>query len=168
MSENSLQQVQAQLASIRDMVAALNADYERLEELRDLRVAMTQDDEVFAETYPDEADELAELEDAAGDCRDAEDARDRILQDALSVEVRDAWRSPSEESVDPCACEYRILLCWGGPSAQLVGSLGDHNEPETATLMHQDWFEPWQEYTDTSSEDDDALLTYARQFYFGE
>ena len=164
MSENSLQQAQAQLASIKAMVAALNVDYERLEELRTLRDVFEQDEGVAFETCPDENEELEELEDAAGDCRDAEDARDRILQDALSVEVRSGWHAVGTRIEQPE--EYRILLCWGGPSVQLVGSLGDHNEPETATLMHRDWFEPWQEYT--SSEDDDALLPYARQFYFGE
>lgn len=37
--------------------------------------------------------------------------------------------------------------------------------PETADLECQDWFTAWQ--TCDIDDPDDALLTYARQFYFG-
>ena len=107
---------------------------------------------------------VANLE-AAPDDSSRENARDAIIEDPLSVEVRDGWRSLGEMSTGPC--EYRILLCTGGPAAQIVGSLNDYVEPETATLMHQDWFEPWQE-VELEESDTEALLTYARQFYFGD
>lgn len=102
------------------------------------------------------------------DDSDAEDeARTRILEDALSVEVRSDWYSSGGESD---LAEYRILLCWGGPAAQIIGELGTHGEPESATLQVRDWFAPWTAYT---GEGDYAtlrgyLLDYARCFYFGK
>lgn len=102
------------------------------------------------------------------DDSDAEDeARTRILEDALSVEVRSHWHAPGGESD---LAEYRLLLCWGGPAAQIIGELDMHGEPESATLQVQDWFVPWTAYT---GEGDYAtlrgyLLDYARCFYFGE
>lgn len=97
---------------------------------------------------------------------DIEEAREAIEQDALSVEVRSDWCVPgSPESGAPT--EYKILLCTGGPAVQIVGDLGRYCEPETARLQHQDWFKPWTDYP-LSSKDEEALLTYARCFYFGE
>ena len=42
----------------------------------------------------------------------------------------------------------------------------DGGEPDRARLEYQDWFTPWIEYLDMSHEEHEALLTYARQFYF--
>ena len=96
------------------------------------------------------------------DARD--EARERILEDALSVEVRSDWAAPG---ADLTPTEYRVLLCTGGPAVQIVGDLSEHGEPETARLMYQDWFTPWSEYIVTGS-DRAALMTYVQQFYFGE
>lgn len=110
-------------------------------------------------------------------------ARQRILEDALSVEVRSGWYNPDGRSgklgalqSDPA--EYRILLCTGGPAVQITGKLSEHVEPETARLEIQDWFLPWTEYRPSwnsetmyaakQQEPQDVLLAYARQFYFGE
>ena len=91
-----------------------------------------------------------------------EEARERIEEDALCVEVRSAW-TPLDRKLEPH--EYSILLCTGGPAVRIFGTLDLHNEPLTARLEFQDWGTPWTEYYDT---DEEMLLAYARCFYFGE
>lgn len=115
---------------------------------------------------------------------DADAAREAIEQDALSVEVRSGWMSPSDSN-DTTPAEYKILLCWGGPAVRIIGELDEHGEPESARLEHQDWGTEWTEYKPSSEMEpahsihladlrikaDEAmrsvLLTYARQFYYG-
>lgn len=96
-----------------------------------------------------------------------DEAVQRILEDALSVEIRSDWHTPGGESD---IAEYRILLCWGGPAVQIVGSLDQNGEPESATLQVQDWFVPWTTFRgdDAFSVMQEYLLEYARCFYFGE
>jgi len=157
--------------SIAEMVAALECDYNRLEELRDDRdgyddpndhVGNDADNsaEAWALDNPDEAEELAGMVKDAGDCKDQDEARERIEEDALSVEVG-CWWTPGSEA-EPT--EYRILLTTGGPAVRIVGDLGQHNEPHRARLEVQDWFKPWTEYHC----DEEILLAYARCFFFGE
>ncbi|MBA7580530.1 hypothetical protein ES708_22422 [subsurface metagenome] len=95
---------------------------------------------------------------------DEEKAREAIQEDPLSVEVRSGWHEPGGDNP---AEEYTILLCTGGPAVRIHGTL-DRDEPESARIEYQDWFTPWEGYHETSSEEDEALLTYARQFYFAE
>lgn len=95
---------------------------------------------------------------------DEEQAGQSIEEDPISVQVRSGWANSPEEME---AKEYEILLCTGGPAVRIVGDLGQWNKPENATLEYQDWFTPWDELVDISSQDREALLTYARQFYFG-
>jgi hypothetical protein len=95
----------------------------------------------------------------------ADDARQAIEEDPLSVEVRSGWHTPGEKEE---SMEYKILLGTGGPALQIVGDLDQYNQPESATLQYQDWFTPWIDYYETTSEEKDALLTYAQQFHFGE
>lgn len=146
----------AQVASIVEMVAALAVDYDRLEELREDFNAWQ--DETAAEAFVD-ADELAELEAAAGDCESEEEARERIDQDPLSVEVRSDWVSPGEPME---AGEFRIVLCTGGPHVELVGDLDQYGQPSQVRVLYKDW--------GTSGElfdfDRDAVLTYCQQFFF--
>jgi hypothetical protein len=97
---------------------------------------------------------------------DEETVRERIQEDPLSVEVRSDWHEPGSKDDKPTA--YNILLCTGGPAVRIVGTLDEYGQPETAQIEYQDWFTPWVSYADTSSEEDDALLTYARQFYYRE
>jgi hypothetical protein len=93
-----------------------------------------------------------------------EAARDAILDDPLSVEVRGGWHTPG--AIDACApYEYKILLCWGGPAVQIVGMLDDANEPCSARLQYQDWFTEWTDYPLTAWREE-LLLTYAQQFSF--
>jgi len=100
------------------------------------------------------------------DWKTEDDVREAIQEDPLEVSVRGGWCSPgSEEAAVPC--EYKILLCTGGPAVRITGRLGMHNEPVDATLEHQDWFTPWVKYDDEDV-DENILLAYAREFYFGE
>jgi hypothetical protein len=46
-----------------------------------------------------------------------------------------------------------------------VCELDDNGEPHRAWIEAQDWFKPWTEYV---GGDGEVLLTYCRQFYFGE
>ena len=96
-------------------------------------------------------------------CDGYEFASDAIQDDPLSVQVRSGWTAPG----DPMeAAEYEILLCTGGPAVRIVGTLDQWSEPDTATLEHQGWFMPWED-ADIIDDDEQVLLTYARQFYFG-
>lgn len=148
--------------SIAEMIAALECDWVRLEELNEERGAIETDAERAA--WDEENGEVhAELRKAAGDeCRSAEEARTRIEEDALSVQVRSGWVSPGEK-MDPK--EFEILLSTGGPATRIIGELDDSNEPFRARLEAQDWFLPWTEYRGAREE---TLLAYAQCFCFGE
>lgn len=200
-TDNAEKQAAAQLSSIKEMVAALNCDYSRLEELRDskkqkedlseeiieliveraaLQAANDPEDaeritelndelDTLASDYEtcfstEEEEELKELEEEAGDCESQEQAERRIQEDALSVEVRSGWcSSPSEMEAE----EFKILLCTGGPACRLIGELNQYNEPDKVRLQYQDWFTPWCDFY-LDSEDEEIVLEYCRQFYFGE
>jgi hypothetical protein len=95
------------------------------------------------------------------DDNEQEEARDAIESDPLSVRVRSGWYAVG---LTPEAMEYEILLCTGGPAVRIYGELSE-NQPDRAWLEFQDWFTPWTRFHDV---DEDVLLTYARQFYFGE
>lgn len=156
------EQAIAQLASVADLVAALECDYDRLQELRDERSGWDSRAEGMSweQSDPRGAEELAELEEAAGDCESADEARERILKDALSVEVRTGWHTPGE-SGEPD--EFRVVLCTGGPHVEFVGDL-DRGEPSRVRCLFRDWGESGELF----DFDHDAALTYCRQFYFGE
>lgn len=186
---HSEQQAVAQLESIKEMVAALECDYDRLEELRDERDDWEPptDEEIeeraasggtklsmsWAEQNPDDAAELAELEKACTidgqTFPDADAARERIQEDALSVQVRYGWITPgaSEDMLKDGPEEFEILLCTGGPACRIIGDLDEHCQPTRARLQHQDWGTSWQDWIVTGS-DYDALMTYCGCFYFGE
>jgi hypothetical protein len=80
-------------------------------------------------------------------------------------EAEDILREDALEVSQPKT--YSILLCWGGPAVRIVGELNEYDEPETARIEYQDWFTGWTEHR-TNGEDEDALLEYARHYYFGE
>lgn len=167
-NEQKLQEIgRNAMSCIRDMVAALECDYERLEGLRDARDGWIADKPKrtcakWARAFPEEAAELQELEEAAGECEDSDDARERIQEDPLSLEVRSGWTTLGEPLT---AEEFCILLSTGGPATRIVGELNEHREPCRAWLEAQDWGTPWTRFYDASQE---TLLSYARCFYFGE
>ena len=136
-TERARTQAGAQLASIADLVTCL----EHAEDCGDTK--------------------------CGADCtHDADAARDAITGDALDVQVRGEWHTPG--AIDACApYEYKILLCWGGPSVQIIGILNEHNVPDSARLQYQDWFTEWMEYPLTKAEEQ-TLMKYAQQFYFDE
>jgi hypothetical protein len=139
-TERAEQQASAQLASIEELVKAL-AHTEEVEETS-----------TCSADCPD------------GTVHDPEAARQAILDDPLSVEVRGDWHVPG--AVDACApYEYKILLCWGGPAVQIVGMLDDANQPYSARLQYRDWFTEWTNYPLTDAEEE-TLLKYAQQFSF--
>lgn len=142
-------------ASIAEMVAALECDYYRLEELRDER-----DEAEWAKEFPDEAEELEELKAAAGDCTSREDAERWIREDALSQRIF-GERIDGEWQAD----RFELLLTTGGPAVRIVGELDGSKEPDRAWLEVQDWGEPWTQYFPA---DQDTLLAYCRCYYFGE
>ena len=98
-----------------------------------------------------------------GDDEAQENAHQQIAENPLSVEVRSNWTSLADNME---LAEYRILLCTGGPAVRITGDLGRFSEPDSAQLEYQDWFTPWEKLHGTTPEQDEALLQYARQFYF--
>lgn len=191
MPENrAYEQAASQMSGIADMVAALEYDYDRLQELKDERQALVdtlesataeaaeQDDNAARELQTvidvaarelaswdiENGEELDELSTAAGDCESRDDAEQRVHEDPLSVEVRSDWAQPGD---DMTPGEFRILLCTGGPAVQIRGELDDYRQPRRAWLEYQDWGTPWTQYIGENL-DAAALLTYCQQFYFGE
>jgi hypothetical protein len=160
------EQAQAQYNSICAMLDAYECDWDRLEELRDMKadheadMAEAIDPKPFNVAHPDEAEELETLEAEAGDCTDQDDAQQRISEDPLSVEVRSDWVSPHEEKMTPG--EFRILLCTGGPAVQICGELDDYGTPSRAWLEYQDWGTPWTQYFGA---DNARLVAYAQHFF---
>lgn len=145
------------LASLRCMVAALECDYDRLEELREERdnfeienpsapdetVSATDESAAaWANENPDDAEELAELEAAAGECESREDAETRIQEDALSLQFRSGWVS-SREEMEPE--EFELLLTTGGPAVRIIGEIRD-GQAHHPVLQVQDWGTPWTDY----------------------
>lgn len=128
--------------SIADMVAALECDYDRLEELREERNEHDDDQGEYTQlgkwaiACPGDAEELAELEKAAGDCESREDAEQRIQEDPLSIELTGTWGLGDDT---PVADRALILLGTGGPATRIVCELSDHAEPHRAWLEAQDW-----------------------------
>ena len=162
MTDHAKQQAAAQYESIAEMVAASELDWDHLEELRDLReshefdMADETDPKPFEVAFPDEAEELAELEEIAGDCADLEEAMQRIYEDPLSVDFRSGWVS-CQDDMQPE--EFMILLCTGGPAVRIMGELDHNNDVSRAWLEYQDWGTPWTQYFDI---DADVLKFYAR------
>lgn len=169
MSDTARDQALAQVASICAMVDALDVDYDRLGELRDsaeenhkivVSYAEKMSDWQANATATEELAELADLEEKAGECESEEDARERIQEDALSVEVRSDWCNPGE-AVE--AAEFRIVLCTGGPHVELIGDLG-RGTPTSVRVLYRDWGDSGELF----DFDHDKVLRYCVQFYFGD
>ncbi len=176
------------LSAIREMVAALECDYERLEELRDEISALELERDELAEMceakeaateeefdersdkfrdivkdLEEHREELKYLEEAAGECKDREDAETRIHEDPLEIQVRGDWHSLGDDDEGPC--EFYILLATGGPAVRIMGELQD-GEPHRAYLQTQDWGTPWTDYYEEGAAE--VLMSYCRCFCFGE
>ena len=165
-------------SSLSQMVAALECDYYRLQELREEQQSLADEiesalpgDKDTARRHllawdADHGAELRELTESAtieGDLMaDAESARERIQESPLSVQVRSGWASVGDALN---AEEFEILLTTGGPALRICGELGAHCEPSRAWLEYQDWGTGWTQYFDVEQS---TLLTYCSVFYFGE
>lgn len=152
------------MASIREMVAALECDYERIEELKEERDGYdgfeTDGPETWEECYPDDAEELKELEEEAGECESREDAEQRIMEDPLSLQFRSGWCN-SKEEMEPE--EFELLLATGGPAVRIIGEIRD-GQAHRPILQVQDWFTPWTEYFEEGASD--VLEAYCNCFCF--
>ena len=169
------QQAKAQAECLVDMVCALTCDYDRLQELSDERESLADDvetadterdkieaAEALAAWDDDNAEELQDLKNQAGDCADQDEARERIQEDPLSVEVRSGW---DVVGGDLSASEFRIVLCTGGPHVEIRGELDQHGTPCRAWMQYQDWGTPLTQYFDIEQS---TLLAYCQEFYFGQ
>ena len=81
-----------------------------------------------------DAEELAELEEQAGEYESEDEARDAIYETPLSVEVRSGWHTVGEDAGEPE--EFRITLCTGGPHVELTGDIGG-----TVRVVFRGWDE---------------------------
>ena len=173
-------QARCQLNSIKEMVAALTiegAAWAYVEGLDvETRHKLLTEAEIEFDAAPAYVDDVIEtLADAIADETiepsdfefDEDEARDRINEDPLSIEVRGGWHCPGMED-DNKPVEFKILLCTGGPACQIIGDLSEYGDPESARLQFQDWFEPWRELHIDSDEEEEILLKYCQQFYWGE
>lgn len=164
MSNTAKDQAIAQVESICALIAALGVNYDRLEELQDEEKEWGDEDAQdwsLRHNLPfPGGEELAELEDAAGDCTDADEALQRIHEDPLSVEVRSGWVDAGG-TLEPE--EFRIVLCTGGPHVELQGELMN-GEPSTVRVLYRGWGDSGVLF----GFDHAAVLEYCKCFYFGE
>ena len=186
--DDAQSQAAAQYESIVSMLAAVNCDFSRLdelvEELASLQSALTDADQAHADavatgesgndTWSERAEametlatfiadyqeELKTLQSEAGECENEDDAREAIQNDPLEVMVRSDWTTPGE---DLTPSEFTILLCTGGPAVRIMGELNQQGEPDRAWLEYQDWGTPWTRYYGAES---GVLVEYASHFIF--
>lgn len=107
------------------------------------------------------------LNEASARDGDSDDIIESIYGSPLSVRVRGGWYAPGAEDKGGEPEEFEILLTTGGPALRIVGDL-DRGQPEKPRLQWQDWGTPWTDAGNISEQDEAALLTFARQFYFGD
>ena len=164
MTDNAENQAKAQLESIQAMMVRLTHaqvcdDWETCD--LDGRIILQGIDEFSTyRNYP----QMAEREQGER-YNDEDEARERIDEDPLSIQVRSDWVDPYRWNGPGLkAAEYEILLMTGGPAVRIIGSLDEHGEPDRARLQYQDWGTPWTELL--NPRDTETLVTYASTFYF--
>lgn len=153
---NEEDQARMQYESVVEMLAALECDYDRKEELEEL--ALGEDGE---ETSTENMDELEELRVAANGCVNRHHAEQRIYESPLSIQVRSGWYDPGAGN-GQVPEEFEILLCTGGPAVRIIGGLNE-GIPHSAWLEYQNWGTPW---TRCFSAEQEVLLRYSQQFHF--
>jgi len=100
----------------------------------------------------------------AGDEAAEDEVREEIENLPLEILVRSWWYHPGEDAGPPA--EYRIVLVTGGPEVRITGGLDSWRQPITALLEYADWSTSWTAYP-ADDEEYQALLEFARQFYYG-
>ena len=148
-------QAKAQVESIVELVNALNVDWDRLHELREID-SSSNDSSTWYEYESLETPTSHEFD-------SREEVEQAIQEKPLSVEVRSGWESSFHSfTVD----EFRIVLCTGGPHVEIRGDIGLHGEPQDVKVFYADWSEKG-EYV-LSDEEREAVTEFCQQFYFGE
>ena len=140
----------------------VNEDIDRAEQHAAIQLARIVD-RVACLEHAEACDDPA----CGADCpHDADEAREAIRDGAFSVEVCTDWHGVgAAEAAKPT--HYKILLCWGGPAVQIMGTLDEHNQPDSARLQYQDGFPTWIDSLLTE-EEEQALMKYAQQFSFDQ
>ena len=105
----------------------------------------------WVELNSEDAEELAELEEQAGEYESEDEARDAIYGTPLCIEVRSGWHNPLEDAGEPE--EFRITLCTGGPHVELTGEIGG-----TVRVVFKSWDESGEYYPD--ADERSALDTF--------
>jgi len=85
-----------------------------------------------------------------------------IVADALNVMVSGGWHSPGDLGEDD---EYLVTLAGSVPRVELHGELFA-GSPISAELLYDERRAPEKALT-TTPQQDELLLEYAREFYFG-
>ena len=145
-------QARIQMAEITRMIEALDIDYDDLAELREA-TNLDEPDSAYRDGMLATADE----------CESLDDAERRIQEHPLSLQLRSGWYTPGST---PEAKEFELLLCTGGPAVRIIGELDDY-QPSRAEIEYQDWGTPWTKCL-LSDDEEDVLLQYCNQFYFGD
>lgn len=152
-TDTARDQAKAQLENIQAMVAQLEHAQECDGDLDDCDL----DGDVLFEALNNGVTDVEEY-------HDEDEARERIQEDPLSVQVRSQWVTPGGDEME--AAEFEILLTTGGPAVRIIGELDGYGNPDHARLQYQDWGTPWTELLDPR--DMTTLIAYAQNFYFGE
>ena len=169
-TNNAEAQAWAQYESIAAMVAALDCDYDRLEELRESAKENRAIVAAYAEKMDDwqanadaaaELEELAELEEQSNGMASEDEAQEAIQEHPLCIDVRSDWVTPGE---DMEASEFRIVLCTGGPHVEIVGDLDHYKQPCSVRILYKDCGASGSIYGFDSS----IVERYCAQFFFGE
>lgn len=181
------------MSALAEMVAALECDYDRLEELRATSEELPEGYKLSAvvsgwiwthaesNTGSDRFDTDKEATRAAWEHAFPDEAEELKELKRAAGDCPDREEAEQRIHEDPLSievrsdwvsnkeemepAEFKILLATGGPAVRIIGELDQYKQPSSARLQVQDWFTPWTEYVNADS---DTLLTYCRCFYFGE
>jgi hypothetical protein len=170
------QQARAQYGSICLLLEAIDYGYSELEHLEDELQGYKDEQEdtdaegIHAEDYAEITANIKRIEQEIknnpkpfDDIDNEDDAVDRLLEDALEVQVRTGWHDFGDtENQTPS--EFYILLCTGGPAVRIRGELDEHGQPSRAWLEYQDWGTPW---TDLYIEESGDVLCRYASYYLG-
>ena len=99
-----------------------------------------------------------------GDDKARDEAGQEISGSPLSIEVRTGWYTPGQRYLAG-ADEFCILLSTGGPALRIIGTLSQHDEPETARMQVQCWGIPWCDLNLSVGRETD-VLEFAQFFSF--
>ena len=110
---------------------------------------------------------LHEAENADEGDESTDNARQTIQESPLSVQVRGGWYDPCDPQTPRQAPEeFEVLLSTGGPALRIIGELDEYGQSVGCKMQWQDWGTPWTDYMNDS--DENSLLKFCQQFYFGE